>query len=108
MRNLNQKILSTGNATQTLETAAIDASQLYRTSLQFVFSNAGCTGNVYLQGSNDLISPTHWNNVANAAVAAGGNVLIPTTELSYQYIRARFVPTAGAGTLNIFINAQGF
>lgn len=108
MRNLNQQTLAPADATQTQTTVEIEAAQLYRTSLMAVFSNAGCTGSIALQGSNDLSSPTHWVSVATANVTAGGVVMIPATELSYQYIRGKFTPTAGAGTVSFFINAQGF
>lgn len=108
MRNLSKVILYLADASTTVSSDAIDCSQIYATSLQAKFSDVSLAGTFKLQASNDLNTPINWSDVATASVATGALTLIPMTQLSYQWIRATFVPSAGTGTINVNINSQGF
>jgi hypothetical protein len=108
MRNLSQAIIYKANASLTVDSNAIDCSQIYAVSLQANFSSNTLEGNLVLQGSNDLTTPTNWSNIDSETVTTGSVTLIPTTQICYQFIRAQWVPTAGSGTVTININSQGF
>lgn len=107
MRNLNQKILGPADAAAAQVSAQIDASQLYALSLQAVVTG-GATGTLKLMGSNEPTNPTSFTQITTAVLAAGTTAMIPFTNISYQWITAAWTPTAGAGTVTVYLNAQGF
>lgn len=108
MRNLNQTLLNAADATSNQVTASLDASQLYRISFQAIFSDAACTGSIVLQASNEIENPTNWADLVTVSVSAGGVVFVPSTELSYQWVQLAYTANAGAGTITVNVNAQGF
>jgi hypothetical protein len=112
MRNLSQTIISAQNAAVNQVSTAINCGQIYAASLQCSFSNSGISGTLALQGSNDLTSfltiPTNWSTVATASVSNSAVTMIPTTQTSYQFVRASWTASAGTGTITVNINSQGF
>jgi len=108
MRNLSQTIISAQNAAVNQVSTAINCGQIYAASLQCSFSNSGISGTLNLQGSNDLTSPTNWSTVATASVSASAVTMIPTTQTSYQFVRASWTASGGSGTITVNINSQGF
>ena len=116
MRNLNQPFVIANSGTSS--TQAIDTTNTLRASAQAVFTDGTAAGILSLQGSNDQtnagnlpadFTPTHWSTIVSAsATTAGAITMIPSTELSYRWIRIVFVSTGGAGTITVSLNTLGY
>lgn len=115
MRNASITILSAANATA--NSSVIPTNGIYGMSLIGVFSDVAATGTIKLQGSNDLavagtempFTPTNWADIPSGSVAvtAGGVVVVEKPNLCYQWVRAVWTRTAGAGTIQLIANTQG-
>lgn len=113
----NAPILQSGPTTGNINGAPIPANQLFAASVLATFSENTAAGTIKLQASNDApiagqqapFAPVNWVDIPNAtaAVTAGASVLVPMTQLAYQWIRVVFARTGGAGTSNFYINVQG-
>lgn len=120
MRSLNEVVLNALSDTSSQTSAAIDASQLFRVSVQASFTDSAVAGTLKLQCSNDpssannlpsLQTPTHWTDIPNTSqsITAGASVLIPSTEIAYRWIRVVFTETTpGSGTVTATLNALGY
>jgi len=120
MRQSFEKIIDAGNAaTSPLNSSKIDARQIYALSLVIVSSNGANAGTLKLQGSNDMcafgnvasaFTPTNWVDItsATATVAAGAIGYISVNPVCFAWIRAVWTPSAGAGTITVTANSQGF
>jgi hypothetical protein len=119
MRNPNFTLINGVSSGASATSSAIDASQIYGISAQAVFTDITSTGTVKFQGSNDPcaygnvaadFTPTNWSDVLNGSVAvtAGGVVSIQVDPVRYRWLRVVFTRTAGAGTITVNVNAQGF
>lgn len=116
MRFSNETAISAADAAQPTQASnAIAAAYVMAASAQCVLSGAGSNvGTVKLQASNDSpisgAAPTHWSDVTSASVtfAANGTMLIPKTELCYQWIRFLFTNTAGSGVNTITVQVQSW
>ena len=109
MRNLSQIVVPATNAGSDVTGPALDCSQIYAVSFQASFSSNTLTGTFKFQASNDISNPpVNWSDVASVNVAAGGVILIPKTDVCYQWIRPVYTHTAGAGTVTMAVNSQGF
>lgn len=114
MSSLNRAVVTAGDATATVNSSIVDGTNLYWISAQVVFSVAN-SGTLKLQGSNDFdpdsvniagnYTPTNWSDITGATVtpAAATVAMIQKVETSYQWIRAVWTPTAGAGTFTVRI-----
>lgn len=119
MNSLNRAIISAGNATLTLNSNTVDGTNLFSVSVQAVFSVAN-SGTLKLQASNDYdpdsvnisgnYTPTNWSDITGAShtIAAATTAFIPKTEVSNQWIRAVWTPTAGAGTVTVRVKTIGY
>ena len=108
MRNLNSSIIAAGDASGNLNSSYVKAEQMNRVSVQAIFSDSSLAGNLKLQASNDTTTtPSNWSTVSTTAVSSGALTLIATTECSYQWVRVRWEPSAGTGTITVNINTQG-
>lgn len=120
MKTLNEIVLNALPDTSSQTSAAIDASQLFRVSVQASFTDSAVAGTLKLQCSNDpstannlpgLQAPTHWTDVPNTSqtITAGASVLIPSTEISYRWVRVVFTESSpGSGTVTATLNALGY
>lgn len=84
--------------------SAISSKELLSCSLQAVVTGTS-TGTLKLQFSNDIVDPinppqvpTSWSDIPSATVSVSGAgvVLIPKTDLCYEFIRVAFVHGNGA------------
>lgn len=111
MNTLNELIWNAVANTGTVTSAAVDARFLCSATVQAKFTDNTAAGSLKLQGSNDSVSPANWNDVANssATVASGALTTTPllTPILCYQWIRAVFVSSGGAGTITAYLHANG-
>jgi hypothetical protein len=121
MRQAFTKIIDAGNAaTSPLNSAKIDARQVYALSAIITSSDGTNAGTLKLQGSNDIcafgnmaipdFTPTNWADITSATVtvAAGAIGYIAITQVCFAWIRAVWTPSAGAGTITVTVNSQGF
>jgi len=111
MESSNIHVFSTVANVGTVVSAAIPAKFTINATVQAKFTDAAAAGTLKLQASNDPVNPTNWSDIVGSsiAVAAGATSLTPSlpNALSYQFIRAAFVRSAGAGTINAYMNAVG-
>lgn len=119
MRFLNDVVLNAVSSAASQSSAAVDASQMITASVQAVFTDPASTGTVKLQCSNDHISygnlpgsftVTNWSDIpaASIAVGAGGVVLVPLTNICFQWVRVVFTRTAGAGTITATLKSVNY
>lgn len=106
----NVDIVFSAQTQATANSAAFDTSSVVAISLQMTFTDGAAAGTVKLQASNDNTNPTVWSDVASqtATVAAGATVLIPKFDISYQWMRAVWTSTGGAGTMTAKVKTVGF
>lgn len=107
MKFVNLTSLDISDTTQsTVESSAIDLSQIYRLSAQIIVgAGTSMTGSVQLQVSNDEItnfylgqnSPVNWSNLGNptALSADSTNYLIASQDVCYRSLRVVFTGDAG-------------
>ena len=108
-------VLSATSATASFNGPSIDATSMYRCSVQLSASGA-LTGAASLQASNDDhdLRPTevkNWSVVpaTTVPVSGAGVYLIPSTELSYVWVRVAFSASSGsAGTATADMKSVGF
>lgn len=112
MRQENINIIPV-QAAGTVTTPAISALNLFCCSIQIAATGAGAAGTLQLQASNDdpkasNAVPTNWSNISGAAVtvSGAGAMLIPKTDLCYQWVRLVYTNT-GTGTISVVFKALG-
>lgn len=101
----------------TTNSAAIDASNMWSVSLQAV-ATGSAAGSAKLQASNDspigsagqnggTWAPTNWSDISGATVALNGvtPVIIPKTDVCYQFIRVVMTISGGTGTATANLKA---
>jgi hypothetical protein len=90
---------------------AIGSNNSFNATVQATFTDAAAAGTLKLQASNDPINPTNWSDITGASVVvvAGALVITPSVinHLCYQFIRAVFTRTAGAGTITAYLQTTG-
>lgn len=121
MRQSFEKIIDGGDATGAITSGKIDARQVYAFSAGIISSDNTNAGTLKFQASNE---PCPYGNVAaaftpaaaswfdipsaSATIAAGATNKVAKTDACYAWIRAVWTPSAGAGTLTVQLNTQGF
>jgi len=114
----NAPIIQSHSNAATYSFPAIYVAQDYGISVLAVQGDTTAAGTVKLQASNDYVagantgsfSPTNWVDVANTSqtVASGATVLIPYTQICYQWVRVVWTETTpGTSTITAEINVQG-
>lgn len=123
MRNLSSIVVNAqNNVAGPTEFSKIDSNQLFAASFIATFTDAAAAGTLKVQASND------WDNAGNVAaaaftpaanswvdvpsasvlVAAGATSLVPMPQqICYRWLRLVWTRSAGAGTLSVYLNAQG-
>lgn len=101
MNIVNNVALSAVANSGTVTSAAILSQFFTSMSAQAKFSDAAAAGTFKLQASNEVSSPTNWNDIPNTSqtVASGATTLIPYTLMCYQWVRLVFASSGGAGTI---------
>jgi hypothetical protein len=111
MESSNIPVFQAKANTGTVASSAIPAKFIINATVQAVFTDAAAAGTLKLQASNDPVNPVHWSDIVGGsiAVAAGSTSMTPSlpNALSYQWIRAVFVSTGGAGLINGYMNTVG-
>lgn len=104
---LTSQLMSTADATATQNSAGYAKGDLTTFSVQFTFSGASA-GAVSLDCSNDTTNPpTTWIAVSGSSVSitAGESAMINVTNAGYRWVRAKWVPSLGTGTISCQIVA---
>lgn len=92
-----------GDLTQATYT---DIQNMDNVSVQLVWTGTP-TGTFYVDGSLDKATWTALSLSPSAAAAgAASSILIDLNQLSFPYIRVRYVRTSGTGTLNAYISGK--
>lgn len=114
MRPLNEKYFDA--ITATTNGKQIWASSIIQLSL-IGAGTASLAGTVKMQASNDFDNTadltgfvvTNWVDVASVTVdlSAAGSIIIPKTDIAYQWIRFVFTASGGSGTLTAFLKTNG-
>lgn len=118
MRQVRYTVFNAINGTSTVNSAAIDANQLFAASVQAFATGTITGGSAKLQFSNDYeplsqpqssnYQPTHWTDVPQAVidVEASGPAGLPKTDLCYRWIRITYTGGTGSGLVTINLMAQ--
>lgn len=100
-------------ATGTVNGFELNANQGFACSLQAIGTGT-LAGTLKLQYSNDPSelkspAPTNWTDSGlTVALTAGSIVIIPKTDICYNWVRAVFTASGGAGTVTARIKMNGY
>lgn len=121
MRQTFYKLFDAQTAVGTQTSGKLDTRQVYSISVIISSSDGSNAGTLKLQGSNaptgfgnvamDFTPPTaSWVDIPNATVtvATGETDVISVLQHCYAWTRAVWTPSAGAGTITVETNTQGF
>lgn len=93
----------------------VDAQFISSGSIQAVFSDAAAAGDIILECSNDTLkTASHWSICANGSnsgkvtVADGALTLISLQWINSRWLRVSWTRSAGAGTLTVNGQFQGY
>lgn len=111
MMFLRYSTLNGADASASINGLAIDVSKAIQISAQ-VITTGDAAGTLKLQVSNDApvgpqyeptAQPTNWNDIPSATVtiSAAGTLLIPKTDVCYDWIRVVYTRSSGAGTITV-------
>lgn len=114
MRQEQIQLVPNGTAAASFTSNAISARELLSCSVQANGTGAGAAGTMKLQASNDPDSiagnaqPSNWTDIpsATATIAGATSVMIPKTDLCYEWVRVVYTNT-GTGTVGISFKALG-
>ena len=117
MKNSTIENVMVGNGASALYSAPIPSVSLFRCSALAVVTGS-LNGTFQLQASNDMppagtmvsFTPTNWAGIVGATnnVTSAGVTLLPSTELSYYWIRVAWLPSSGTGTIDCNFFALGY
>lgn len=110
MRPSNSLIMNNLQAGSSNSSIVVWATDIIRCSVQVSVSSGSLSGTFQLQSSNDQATglppnqfiPTNWTSLGSASVIASSSTLgvgvfmIPSLEVSYEYLRVVFGSTSGA------------
>ena len=91
----------------------IDTRYITMCSFQAIVGAGSSSGNLQIQVSNEPNVANNWSTLTTSQlnISAAGNVIIPYTEIAYQWIRLIYNDTSGGtGTskLTVQMSAKGF
>lgn len=91
-------LIDAANAAGTLSSVALGLGDLDKFSIHADFSGATLAGTLSLECSNDEVD---WIMVENSdqVVASAASHMWNVSGAGYQFVRVKWVPTGGAGTL---------
>jgi hypothetical protein len=94
------QLLSAANAAVTQTSVPVDIGDQTSYAIQTAFSSGTSAGTLVLQGSVDN---TTFGDIdgTSKVVAAGAAVIYSVANAGYRYVRAYWVPSAGAGTMTV-------
>lgn len=111
MRQSNFQVLAAVANSGTVTSAAVTAVQIIAATCQATFTDGSAAGTLKLQGSNDAAAPATWNDIPNTSVSvtSGATSCTPVAAppLCYNWIRAVFVSSGGAGTITARMQTVG-
>lgn len=102
------------NTTGEKDSLTMDAQFISSGSIQGAFSDIAAAGDLILQCSNDTVKPTHWSTCVNGSntgkvtVSAGALTLISLEWINSRWLRVSWTRSAGAGTLSVTGQFQGY
>lgn len=109
MRYANEIGLS-GSAAVDIDGVVIDTANHVQISAQAVVTGTS-TGTLFMQYSDDLVSPTNWSPMSSATVsiAGAGVYAIEKQDVCYRYVRLVFTHTnAASGTISATYKTNGY
>ena len=115
MRSLNFQLMNALNIAMAPQSAIVWSPNLFRVSVQCVFTGSSPDGSIQLQGSNDCttsnpnsFTPTNWSNIGSSVSVSGtGIYLIPEQEICYEYVWLIYTQVSGTGTITARLKALG-
>lgn len=105
------------SGTASFLSTVIYATDIVRCSFQVSVSSGSAVGTWQLLGSNDVATgapkqsfvPTNWNVVGSSSTVSGSSstatgvtVMIPPTEVAYEYLRVKFTDGSSASAVGTF------
>lgn len=113
MRSYNEPIINAADASTNQTSIIVKSENLHKLSLH-VSMTGTAAGTVKIQMSNDEpangLAPSNFVDISGAtvAVSAGGNFIIPSFDICYNYIRAVYTFTSGTGTVTAKAHLIGY
>lgn len=112
MTNYPKTLFAAGDLSGNLTSDDCDITNMYGYSLQLNFTGTA-TGNITVQGSNDVKNEmpgnaiANWATIATFALAAPGSIMYNVDACHYRHFRFSYSATGGNGTLIAKVNAKG-
>lgn len=116
MKQNNDLIINKVTGTSSYSSTPAWAGAMIRASVQISISSGSYTGTFFVQASNDLATglppgqfvPSNWSTVNSmtavcsvTAIGSSSTFLIPSTELSYEYLKVIYVDANAGGTAGV-------
>lgn len=113
MRYTQYPVFVSANMTGTVTSSAIDTQQLSNLSYHLYWTGATASGSFIIDGSNQIVNipptglvgnyVTQWTPVSGTTFAFAGSsitsYLYNLADIGFRYMRVRFAPASGSGTL---------
>lgn len=107
---------ATNAGSGSINSTAVDARFYVNATCQAKFTDSSAAGTLKLQGSNDPTKPADnagtWTDIPSATVtvASGATSTVPNTSvpLCFQWVRAVWSSTGGAGTFTANLHMNGY
>ena len=107
MDTLSQKLFDNSSMASTLVSDTINLNNILHVGYHCKWSGATANGDLYLDVSAEIGTPSNWENIASVSVSGAGSQLWLDRNVPYLWARLRYVPTSGTGNLTIDIIKKG-
>ena len=106
MDTVGKRAFQNASMASTLVSEPISLNNMLHTSVHCVWSGAP-TGDLFYEISGDIGEPTNWEVYDSATVSGSGTQYWVDRNVPYMWLRVRYVPSAGTGTLDADIITKG-
>lgn len=106
MDTIGKRLIENQNMASTLISDVLDLNNVLHYTVHATWTGAP-TGDLFLEISGELGAPVNWEAIAALPIAGSGQQLWFDRNAPYRWVRLRYEPTAGTGTLNIASITKG-
>lgn len=106
MDTLGQRLIENADMTGTLISDTLGLSNILHYSVHATWTGAP-NGTLFIDISGELGAPENWAQLASVAVSGAGNQIWMDRNAPYKWVRLRYVPTGGTGTMTIHSIVKG-
>ena len=106
MDTLGQRLIENADMTAPITSATLGLNNILHYCVHATWTGAP-TGTLFIDVSGEIGEPLNWAQLASVAVSGAGNQLWMDRNAPYKWVRLRYVPTGGTGTMTIHSIVKG-